>query len=144
MSEWRDVPGYEGLYQVSDCGIVRSLDRTVIGGACGPTKRIRGRELSQATDRGGYKVVCLCRDGSAKSAKVHRIVAEAFIPKEHGRHCVNHIDGDKTNNSVENLEWCSQLENNRHAIATGLHSRDSLMKAQRAMVKARRKANGTN
>lgn len=117
MEEWRDIKGCEGLYQVSNRGRVRSLSRTVAFGAnkrhvCGKIRRL-------SSDRDGYAIANI----SGKTLKVHRLVAAAFIPKEHGKEQVNHKNGDKSDNRVENLEWCSVRENIEHAYETGLNGR---------------------
>ena len=113
IEEWRDIRGYEGLYQVSNTGLVRSLDREVNG------KFLRGKVLSSYSKH-TYPVVALCNVNGKKSVRVHRIVAETFLENPYNLPEVNHIDGNKNNNHVENLEWCTHLENTNHAWATGL------------------------
>ncbi len=101
---WRDVPGYEGLYQVSDRGQVFS---------------VRRKKLRKLNDTGrGYLQVALAKDGQRTHPLVHRLVAEAFIPNLENKPQINHINGDKTDNRVENLEWCTMSENlfHRHQI----------------------------
>ena len=115
MEIWKDVKGYEGIYQVSNTGLVRSIDRVNSRGA-----KIKGRVLAQAEGKGGYKVVCLSKEGKAKEGKVHRLVAQAFIENLGDLPQVNHIDGDKENNEVENLEWVTAKRNIEHAHETGL------------------------
>ena len=109
MSEevWRDVPGYEGLYMVSDMGNVLSL-----GGRKGsePMKVLRQSLMSS-----GYKKVCLRKNGAAKNVSVHRMVAAAFVPNPNNKSEVNHKDGDKHNNMASNLEWVTKSENALHA-----------------------------
>lgn len=109
MEEWRDVTGYDGLYQVSSNGRVKSL---------GGNWRRKCGELSQRKNTHGYSVVNLSMNGVRKTFSVHRLVAEAFIKKEEGKNHVNHIDGDKSNNDANNLEWCTARENNDHAVKT--------------------------
>ena len=116
--EWRDVSGYEGLYQVSNLGRVRSLDRWRKNGS-GEYKQ-KGRILNQGYTTTGYKQIVLNKDKKRKTLKVHRLVAIAFIPNPENKPNVNHIDGNPHNNNVENLEWCTQAENVQHAINTGL------------------------
>ena len=116
--EWRDVSGYEGLYQVSNLGRVRSLDRWRKNGS-GEYKQ-KGRILNQGDTTTGYKQIVLNKDKKRKTLKVHRLVAIAFIPNPENKPNVNHIDGNPHNNNVENLEWCTQAENVQHAINTGL------------------------
>lgn len=112
---WRDVPGYEGFYQVSSLGRVKSLARLSLQNHALP-ERIR----RAVRDKDGYRVVNLCRDGQARLHKVHRPVGAAFLgPPGEGAQ-INHLDGDKANNRAENLEWCSASENIRHAFRTGL------------------------
>lgn len=98
---WKDVLGYEGLYQVSNLGRVKSL----------PRQTTSGKILSTASRQNGYLCVSLCKNGKTHKYNVHRIVAEAFLPK-HGRNdVVNHKDENKHNNQVTNLEWITQKEN---------------------------------
>ena len=105
MSEnevWKDVVGYEGLYQVSDRGNVRSVIRKdSIGRKCG------GRILKLIPNANGYIRVGLCKNGIRKKKHIHRLVAEAFIPNPNSFPQVNHKDEVKDNNNVENLEWCT-------------------------------------
>lgn len=115
---WKPVVGYEGLYEVSDGGDVRSL---VYGGPLGTKKRPLPRMVKHAVSWRGYPRVGLCRPGSVrKNTPVHRIVLFAFrgAPAA-GLEC-NHIDGNKKNNSVENLEWVTRRENGEHKARMGL------------------------
>lgn len=100
---WKDVCGYEGLYQVSNIGNVRSLNYRVVRG--------RINELSRGLSKTGYYVVVLCRDKKQTTVHVHRLVAEAFIDNPDNKPVVNHKDENKTNCSVDNLEWVTQKEN---------------------------------
>lgn len=95
--------------------------------------------LKPRVDIGGYKTVGLYVDGKVKRVKVHRLVAEAFLPKEDGKDCVNHRDGNKWNNSVSNLEWCTRSENSKHACENGLNvygskQRDGKVKQRRFSI----------
>lgn len=123
--EWRDVVGYEGLYEVSNTGVVKSLGRVVFD-SIGRVRKIEGRIMKQGMkkDGSGYCTVSLTHsDGTGENAKlVHRIVAEAFIPNPENKEVVNHIDGNKKNNNVTNLEWTTVEENNTHAYNEGLQN----------------------
>ena len=111
--EWRDVVGYEGLYQVSDQGHVKSLERKVRHWRGG--ERIqKERILKPSNDRGGYLLVSLCDGEKRKTYTVHRLVCQAFHENPENKPCVNHIDENKTNNCASNLEWCTYAENNTH------------------------------
>ena len=116
---WCTIPGYDGAYEVSNYGRVRSLDRTINLG-----KRYERCYASQilklSTCRGGYMQVGLKMGKNRKMELVHRLVAQAFIPNPKHKPQVNHIDGDKTNNRADNLEWCTDSENKRHAWLKGL------------------------
>ena len=114
--EWRDVKGYDGLYQVSDDGQVRSMDRVCTGKR---NRAIKGKVLKQTKTSTGYLKVELCKDGRKISTKVHRIVAMAFIENPDGKPNINHIDNNPLNNNVKNLEWCTQKENMIHARKIG-------------------------
>ena len=97
--EWKLIPGYDGKYEVSDWGRVRSY------------KRQKERILSPGKDKNGYYQVSLCKDGKEKHCIIHRLVAEAFISNPNNLPEVNHKDEDKRNNHVTNLEWCSREYN---------------------------------
>lgn len=122
---WRDVGGYEGLYQVSNLGRVRSLDRFVENtGVIGNNKviRLKGKVLkkrySNLNTKGvvPYGRVLLLRGGKAKQFCVHKLVAQAFIPNPENKPQVDHIDGNSFNDAVTNLRWCTQQENNNNFI----------------------------
>jgi hypothetical protein len=109
MENWKAVKGYEGLYEVSDKGRVKGLKRN--------------RILKNIVDSLGYVRVSLCKENKPKAHKIHRLVAEHFLkPSEYK--VVNHIDGNKENNSVENLEWCNASQNRKHACDTGLAAKE--------------------
>ena len=99
---WKDIPGYEGLYQVSNLGRVRRVDS--------------GRILKPQKCTAGYLKISLSKKSIEKQFLVHRIVAKVFIQNQFYKPQVNHIDGDKTNNCVNNLEWCNNQENNIHSF----------------------------
>lgn len=115
---WKPVVGFENEYKVSNYGRVRtnSLFRTSKDGR---TYLVKARILKQYKQR-GYLNVTLSKCGHYKKARVHRLVAAAFIPNPDNKPEVNHIDGNKQNNGVENLEWCTSAENSRHALEHGL------------------------
>lgn len=103
---WKDIKEYEGYYQVSNQGNVRSLDRLDNNG-----RRLRGRVLKHKKDGGGYHQVCLSKDGIHKDAKIHRLVCEAFLPNPLNKPTVNHKDENIDNNALDNLEWATYKEN---------------------------------
>ena len=111
--EWRDIAGYEGLYQVSNLGRVKSLDRYVPHKTFGK-KFCKGCLMATHTNNAGYATVNLCKGNQYKSIDVHRLVAEAFIPNPNNLEVVNHKDENKKNNLVENLEWCTETYNNSY------------------------------
>jgi hypothetical protein len=101
------ISGFEGLYSINEFGEVLSL-RT-------------GNILAQSLNTYGYKQVGLYKKYASKIAMIHRLLAEIFIPNPNNYDCVNHKDGDKLNNSIDNLEWCTKAANNLHARENGLH-----------------------
>lgn len=105
MEDWRDIKGYEGQYEVSSLGRVRSLNFNREG---------RCQLLKFEMTKWGYLRVVLHKDGKAKHYSVHRLVAEAFLANPLGLTEVNHLDECKTNNAVANLEWCSAKDNSNH------------------------------
>lgn len=118
MEIWKDIKDYEGHYQVSSAGHIRSLNRdTTISG----TKSIfKGKTLKYSLDGNGYKQLALYNKGERVRMVAHRLVASTFIPNTENKPCVNHINGIKGDNRVENLEWSTQSENIKHAFKTGL------------------------
>ena len=120
--KWRDIEGCEDSYQVSDQGRVRSLTREITSSRNGKkfTKILKGRVLKQAVSF-GYPYVNLRRDGKQWVIRTRRLVAQAFIGECPDGCEVNHKDGDKSNNHVENLEYTTHAENVRHASENGLH-----------------------
>lgn len=117
---WKPVNGYEGLYEVSDSGEVRSCDRYINTDIRHVKSRlIKGKTLAQNTKRNGYRTVDLCRDCKVRTTLVHRIVAEAFIPNPDGLRFVNHKDSNRANNAASNLEWVTSSENRLHGMAQG-------------------------
>lgn len=119
MSEtWRPIKGFYGFYEVSNRGAVRSLDR-VVDHSNGRARRVFGRTLRQSLNAAGYPVVTLCDDPRHITIRVHRLVAAAFLANPQNLPMVNHLDSNRQNNAVENLEWCDALHNMRHAARAG-------------------------
>lgn len=114
---WKPVVGYEDLYEVSNTGRVRSLNYRQTG---------KVRELRPGADRCGYLLVALCKNGKQKSHHVHKLVIEAFVGPRPEGYDVNHIDEDKRNNSVKNLEYCTHRDNINHGTR---NQRDALSKS---------------
>ena len=112
---WKDIKRYEGLYQISNLGRVRSLSHYVL---CKNNRTIHfcGKILSLSATRGGYLCVVLCKNGIPKTYRVNRLVAEEFVLNPKHRLIVDHIDGDRTNNYASNLRWVTHLENMNNPI----------------------------
>ena len=118
--EWKDIQGYEGIYQISNLGRVKSLKRK--------NNRCRSDKiLKQYIGKTGYMQLRLCKGHETKLWKVHVLIAKAFIDNPDNLPIINHIDADKTNNDISNLEWCSYSQNNKHAYDNGLRKTKSLM-----------------
>ena len=112
MEIWKDIQGYEGIYQISSFGNVKSLERIIKHPNCDYHQK--ERILKQTLDGGGYPLVGLHKDGVVKKIHVHRLVALAFVERKDLSLEVNHIDENKQNNSADNLEWVTRLENEFH------------------------------
>lgn len=105
---WKDIEGYEGLYQVSNYGNVKSMERTIYKRKCKTimkTPSLSGK---------GYLKTSLCKNGKIKYAFIHRLVAQAFIPNPENKPTVDHIDRNKLNNNVNNLRWATYTEQIRN------------------------------
>lgn len=113
MEQWKDISGYEGMYQVSNMGRVKSCER-MVHHPKGGDKVINPRLLKPSFIR-GYPSVILCKQGTVKRFSVHRLVAMAFIENPMNLPEVNHIDGNRGNPNVSNLEWCTSAQNKHHA-----------------------------
>jgi hypothetical protein len=112
---WKDIKGFEGYYQVSNHGKIKSLSRSIINSK-GIAKKLSEKILKPRPNKDGYVRVCLYSPSSNVDRLIHLIVAEHFIPKVDGKHQINHINGVKHDNHVSNLEWCTPSENIRHSF----------------------------
>ena len=119
---WKEVVGYEDLYQVSNIGNVKRI-----------------KLLKPYIDRKGYYFVNLSKNGKVKCYRVHQLVAKAFIPNQNNYIEINHIDGIKTNNCVSNLEWCDHQYNMKHAHDNDLISQSGVIKSINAMISKTKK-----
>lgn len=121
MEVWKDVVGYEGYYEVSSYGRVRSVGKYVnVAIRYNNVRYRKGRVLKLNLKRNGYLTVDLSKDNKTKTISVHRIVAMAFLPMIEGKNVVNHINLNKLDNRVENLEWTTHKENSQHAASHGV------------------------
>lgn len=109
METWKDILGYEEFYQACTNGDIRSVPRTIV--FMGAEKRLSSVVLKTRKSRTGYHQVILSKDGNKKMLYVHRIVAQTFIPNINSHPQINHLDENKGNNSVANLEWCTAKHN---------------------------------
>ena len=110
MSEiWKVIDGTDGKYEISSFGRIKS--------------NITGKILKTYINSDGYMLATFPIDGVKKRRTVHRLVANAFIPKVEGKEFINHIDANRVNNKVDNLEWCTPSENTRHSFALGISKR---------------------
>lgn len=147
---WKDIKGYEGIYKISNFGKIKSLERKI--GINGGYFINKEKILKPNQDSRGYPSVRLRLNGVPILYRVHRLLAIAFIPNSENKPCVNHKNGIKSNNSLDNLEWCTQSENIRHAIDTGLkvsskgekHGRSKLTDIQVVDIKERLKKGERN
>ena len=115
---WRPVVGYEGLYEVSSFGRIRSLERRAR--TANGYRKVPGKIMSPRPHHAGYVCMQFCVGHKRSYKTYHRVVAEAFIPNPEGLPEINHKNGDKKDNRPENLEWCTRRQNIEHAQLTGL------------------------
>lgn len=124
--EWKDIKDFEGLYQVSNYGRVKSLERT---------RRLYSKEIyvpeiirRNGCDMNGYQILPLNKDSKKYTKKIHRLVAESFISNPENKPCINHLNCNKNDNRVINLEWCTIKENNQYCCKVGHHYNPTLGK----------------
>lgn len=111
---WKDVPGYKGYYQASNLGRIKSLGRFV-SGRNGHPRQLKTTILKPRKGKRGYEIIALSKNSTRKMVPVHRIVLMSFKKNPLNKRCVNHKDGNKLNNRLNNLEWATDLENMNHA-----------------------------
>ena len=127
---WKDIEGFEGIYQVSNKGDVRRLQYRSFR-KDGSSRVLKPKILKGKGNKRPHKRVSLWKNHKSHDFFVHRLVAHAFIPKIEGKEYINHKDGNPRNNNVENLEWCTIAENNLHACRTGLRKNSYKVKLTR-------------
>lgn len=136
---WKPIENYEGFYEVSNLGRIKTVEHRVVNPAVlgdGNTRRVPPM-IRKPNIMKGYHCVSLVRDGKYKVFRIHRLVIEHFGSKAPSPiHQVNHIDGDKGNNRIDNLEWVTPKENTNHAIETGLRKRHPTAKTLKKMSAA--------
>lgn len=115
--DWKDIKGYEGYYQISNMGNIRSVDKYVVNNKNGSLAFKKGKPLKPQKQNSGYLYISLSREDKRKNFLIHRLVAEAFIPNPDKLEQVNHKDENKHNNNIENLEWCTQAYNLNYGTA---------------------------
>jgi hypothetical protein len=118
---FKDIPEWEGVYQVSNIGRVKSLPRTIVS-CTGKVYNRKERILKQTTNEDGYKIVYLSKDSKDFSYGVHRLMAKAFLLNPEGKPMVNHKNAVRSDNFIDNLEWCTNAENIQHSFNLGISS----------------------
>ena len=130
QEQWKPIQEFNGEYEVSNLGRVRSMKRYY---------GVVGRIMPQTIQRKGYYAVTLWMNNKAYCRKVHRLVIEAFTPNPDSLPCINHIDGNKLNNHIDNLEWCTYQQNMQHAVRTGLTHPHQWTDEERKQISERNK-----
>ena len=136
---WKAIKGYEGIYEISNTGKVRNLRRD------DKNRTYPGKILKPGRTKNGYLFVLLSVNGVTKNCMIHRLVAETFLHKVDENLEVNHIDGNKENNSVTNLEWCTRSYNLKHSIDNGLrYSQCNIIRGVTMITPTKEKINGVS
>jgi len=120
MEIWKEIKEYEGIYEASNTGLIRSIDRESKHNIAITTFVRKGKLLNSTPKKSGYLRVFLSKNNKVKTFYVHRLVAECFLEKTNNKNQVNHLNGIKSDNRIENLEWCTKTENIKHGFDTGL------------------------
>lgn len=127
MEIWKSIKGFEGLYEISNLGNIRSLDRLVKHSKSG-FRKCHGKIIAKRIGDSGYYFSMLYKDGKYYHVQIHRAVASAFVKNPDSKPQVNHINADKLDNRCENLEWCTASENMKHAYSNNLIPLDKIGK----------------
>lgn len=130
MEIWKDIKDYETLYQISNKGKIKSLQRYVVSKS-GSKQLIKEKIRKTTTTTAGYEYIVLSKNGNHKTVLVHRLVAETFLDNPNNLECVNHKDENKHNNCVDNLEWCDYTYNNTYK---NIHLRRNLDNITRKVI----------
>lgn len=117
---WKDIKGYEGLYQVSNFGNVKRLEGKIYSYITNKYETRKEHMIKTRVNNRGYKITTLSKNSKVKSFAIHRLIAQAFLPNPNNFECVNHLDGNKLNNKIDNLEWCTTQQNIQHAYKNNL------------------------
>ena len=128
---WKEIPGYKGLYEVSNYGQIKSIERLE---KCGNKTRIRKARILKQSLRRGYLFVSLCKNGRKENVVIHRIVSLLFIPNPNNMSEVDHIDGNKINNKVSNLRWVTAKQNSNNLKAPNTYIGKKLNKGGKAVL----------
>ena len=128
-----DIPGYEGYYKVSNYGNVKSWDRETTN-SIGAKRKYKGKELTSFMNSTGYYYITLSDGNSRKNKRVHCLVARSFLPNPKNKRTVNHVNGNKSDNNLCNLEWATDSENHTHAFKTGLKELCGVAKRDRKLT----------
>ena len=120
IEEWKDIPEYEGIYQVSNIGRIKRLEYKRINNLTNTISIFKEHLLKPRIKNNLYFKVTLCKNNEIKAKYIHRLVAITFLPNPENKPQVNHIDGNKLNNNVDNLEWVTESENMQHAYSHNL------------------------
>lgn len=123
MEIWKDIKGYEGLYQVSNYGNIKNVERYINANLKNNIKKVKRKSKILnpfCSNKIKYYTITLYKNKKPKNYRLHRLVAIAFIPNPNQYKEVNHKDGNKLNNNIDNLEWCSRIQNMEHAYKNGL------------------------
>lgn len=138
---WKPVAGYEGLYEVSNMGRIRSTDRirNSIQDGIVIRSHLKGKVMKPFYNHSGYLLIDLFKNGVRKTFSVHRLVASAFVPNPYKKPCVNHLDETHDNNCADNLEWCTQKENMNYGTAPQRISKKIKERWERGEMKRRPK-----
>lgn len=125
---WKDIPGYEGIYQASTFGRIRSIPHLIKANKDGGTRYTNLYVKNPTVGWHGYSYIGTSKNGECKTELLHRLIAKTFLPNPNNLPAVNHKDGNKQNNYIENLEWCTDSENQMHTSINGLFKKTKKVK----------------